>query len=64
MKELTSVLTLRFTYIRKYDDETADAALQVQDVAAKNWIEAVKEETEADDIQLLDSKLFVMDKEG
>lgn len=64
MKELTSVLTLQFTYIRKYDDEKADVAVQVQKDAADRWVKALKEMTEADDIQLLGNKVFVHDMEG
>ena len=63
MKELTTVLNVQFTYVRKYDDETADKALLVQDEAAENWVKAIGEYSEADDIQLLDRKTFVLDKE-
>lgn len=59
MKELTSVLTVQFTYKCIYDDEKAEVALQVQETAAKRWIKALKEYSEAHDVQLLDDHVSV-----
>lgn len=66
MKELTSVVTLQFTFITKAHDETEekllDKFLDVSKERHEEWAKRLGERVGADDVQLLDSKLFVLDK--
>lgn len=63
MKELRTVLTLQITFIEKFSDEDADWQLATRKEREKRWVEQLKEESLADDVLVLDSKLFVAEVE-
>ena len=63
MKELTTVLTVQFTYIGKFSDEEADWLLATEKEREKCWLEALKEEcSDVDEVKLLESKVFVREE--
>lgn len=65
MKEITSVLTVQFTYIGLFDDTEAERILATKEEREKAWMEQVKVDAwEADDIKLISSKVFTLDKES
>ena len=63
MKELTTVLTVQFTYIGKFSDEEADWLLATEKERNKLWLERLKEKcSKVDDLKLLESKVFVREE--
>lgn len=63
MKEITTVLNVQITYVQKYEDKQAKIIEEVTPQAAEKWAEALKDITEANDLQLLDYKLSIVDTE-
>ena len=64
MKELTTVLTLQFTFIGEFEDKEAERILATAKQRNESWTNILKERIEGpDDLKILGSKVFVRDKE-
>ena len=63
MKEITEVLKVQITAIKRMDDEKAKDWEKNRDAKIQKFLAGMAEDMGLDDVQLMDGKIFIRDVE-